>query len=109
MRQASIAMSCVAEANPTRNAKVAIRPRLTVGSEPAISHRPNMIRPWQTSIHERRCPTQSVSSGTRVRSMNGAQRNLKVETRVTRLKKPITSSASPDARNQAERVSKIRK
>ena len=45
----------------------------------------------------------------RARSTNGAQRNLNVETSVTRLKKPITSSESPDARSQADSVSKIRK
>ena len=50
-----------------------------------------------------------MSTGTRARSMNGAQRNLKVETSVTRLKKPITSSERPDARSQADSVSKIRK
>ncbi len=35
--------------------------------------------------------------------------NLNVETKVTRLKKPITSSERPDARNHAESVSNIRK
>ena len=73
-----------------------------------MSQRPRMISAWQTSIHDRRCPRRSVSSGTRVRSMNGAQRNLNDETSVTRLKKPMTSSARPDARNHAESVSKIR-
>ena len=73
-----------------------------------MTQRPKMMNPWHTSIHERRCPSQLVSTGTRVRSMNGAQRNLNDETSVTRLKKPMTSSANPDARNHAESVSKIR-
>ena len=57
-----------------------------------------MIRAWHTSIHERRWPSQPVSTGTRARSTNGAQRNLNVETSVTRLKNPITSSERPEAR-----------
>ena len=104
-----MAMSCVADAKPTSTAKTAIVPRLRDGSEPATSQSPSMISAWHTSIHERRCPSQPVSTGTRARSTNGAQRNLKVETSVTRLKKPITSSERPEARNQAESVSKIRK
>ena len=109
MRQASMAMSCVADENPTRNAKNAIVPRLRVGSDPATSQRPSMIASWHSSIHERRWPSQGVSSGTCARSMNGAQRNLNVEISVTRLKNPITSSESPDARSQADSVSKTRK
>jgi hypothetical protein len=50
-----------------------------------------------------------VRSGTSIRSTNGAHRNLKLETSVTRLKKPMTSSARPEARNHAESVSKTRK
>ena len=109
IRQASIAMSCVADENPTMKAKSAIRPRLTVGSEPAMSQRPKMMAAWHTSIQERRWPSHPVSSGTCERSMNGAQRNLNDEISVTRLKNPITSSERPDARNQAESVSKMRK
>jgi hypothetical protein len=104
-----MAMSCVAAEKPTINAKTAMRPRLRDGSDVDTSQSPSMIKPWQNNIHDRRCPSQPVSTGTRVRSMNGAQRNLNVETSVTRLKKPITSSDRPDARNQAESVSKIRK
>ena len=109
MRQASMAMSCVADEKPTRTAKTAIVPRLRDGSVPATSQSPSMMRAWHTSIHERRWPSQPVRTGTRARSTNGAQRNLKVETSVTRLKKPITSSERPDARSQADSVSKIRK
>jgi hypothetical protein len=47
--------------------------------------------------------------GIRPRSTNGAHRNLKLLTRVTRLKKPTTSSEIFDARSQAESVSKTRK
>ena len=104
-----MATSCVADEKPTIKAKIAIGPRLRVGSEPDTSHKPSMMKPWHSSIHERRCPSHVVSSGTRVRSMIGAQRNLNDETSVTRLKKPITSSEMPEARNQADSVSKIRK
>ena len=68
-----------------------------------------MMAAWHTSIHDRRCPSHRVSSGTCARSTNGAHRNLNVEISVTRLKKPITSSESPEARNHADSVSKTRK
>ena len=84
-------------------------PRLRDGSEPATSHRPAMIATWHTSIHDRRCPSHAVSSGTCARSTNGAHRNLNDDTSVTRLKKPITSSDRPEARSQADRVSNTRK
>ena len=102
-------MSWVADERPTSTAKTAIVPRFRDGSEPAMSQSPSMISPWHTSIHDRRCPNQLVSTGTLARSTNGAQRNLKLEARVTRLKKPITSSERPDARSQADSVSKTRK
>ena len=51
----------------------------------------------------------AVSNGTGARSTNGAQRNLNVEISVTRLKNPITSSESPEARNHADSVSNTRK
>jgi hypothetical protein len=89
-------------------AKIATAPRLRAGSDPATSQRPRMMKAWQTSIQARRWPSQRSSSGTRSRSMSGAQRNLKLETSVTRLKKPITSSEMPEARSQAESVSKTR-
>ena len=54
-----------------------------------------MISPWQTSIQDRRCPSQLVSNGIRVRSINGAQRNLNECASVARLKYPITSSVRP--------------
>ena len=38
-------------------------PRLREGSEPATSQSPSMIRPWQTSIHDRRCPSQRGQHG----------------------------------------------
>ena len=62
---------------PTMNAKTAIVPRLRAGSDPATSQRPAMMAAWHTSIHDRRCPSHRVSSGTCVRSTNGAHRNLK--------------------------------
>ena len=74
-----------------------------------MSQSPRMMSAWQTSIHERRCPSHLVSTGTSARSMNGAHRNLKLEIRVTRLKKPITSRESPEARSHADSVSKIKK
>ncbi len=109
MRHASIAMSWVAEEKPTMKAKTAMAPRLRDGSEPATSHSPAMIATWHTSIHDRRCPSHAVSSGTCARSTNGAHRNLNDDTSVTRLKKPITSSDRPEARSQADRVSNTRK
>jgi hypothetical protein len=109
MRHASMAMSWVADENPTSTANTAIRPRLCNGSDPATSQSPTMMSAWQTSIHDRRCPSQPVSSGTRVLSINGAHRNLNAETSVTRLKKPITCSDRPEARSQADSVSKIRR
>ncbi len=54
MRQASIAMSCVADEKPTSTAKTAILPRLTVGSDPATSHSPTTMHAWQTIIQDRR-------------------------------------------------------
>ena len=102
-------MSCVADEKPTSTANTAILLRLSVGSDPATSHSPITIHTWHTIIQERRWPSQRVSTGTSVRSMNGAHRNLNVEISVTRLKKPITSSESPEARSHAESVSKIRK
>ena len=68
-----------------------------------------MMAAWHSSIHDRRCPNHGVRSGTWTRSTNGAHRNLNVEISVTRLKNPITSSESPDARNHADSVSNTRK
>src|SRR5688572_22172897 len=109
MRHASMTMSCVAEEKPTKTANIAISPRFETGSVPAISHSPNIISPWQTSIHDRRCPSQVVSNGIRDRSINGAQRNLNECASVARLKYPITSRVRPAVRSQAERVSKIKR
>src|SRR5262245_28736796 len=109
MRQASIAMSWVADEKPTSTANTARGPRLSDGSVPDSSQRPTMIEAWQASIHERRWPTHPLNNGIGSRSTRGAQRNLKLEIIVTRLKKPMTSSERPDERSHAESVSKTRK
>ena len=109
MRQASIAMSWVADEKPTRKAKTAIVPRLRVGSASRDQPESEHDRAWHSSIHDRRWPSHAVSNGTCARSTNGAQRNLNEEISVTRLKNPITSSDRPEARSQADSVSKIRK
>ena len=104
-----MAMSWVADEKPTSVAKTATAPRLREGSVPDTSQSPSMMSPWHASIHERRWPSQALSIGIGRRSTSGAQRNLKLEISVTRLKKPMTSSERPDARSQADKVSKTRK
>ena len=77
MRQASMAMSCVADEKPTSTARIAISPSSSAGLRPDTSHSPTMMGIWQASIQERRWPSRRVSHGTRVRSTSGAHRNLK--------------------------------
>ena len=102
-------MSCVADVNATNTANAATRPRFTVGFDPEISHRPKISRPWHTSIHARRCPSMGPSTGTLVRSISGAQRNLSEYERVASAKKPISCSDTPDVRSQAESVSNTKR
>ena len=107
IRQASMTMSWVAEKKPTMTARAAMVTRLDFGFWPAISQSPRMITAWATSIQDRRWPSQRVRRGRLVRSMTGAQRNLRAVNRVARLKKPMTVSLMSASRSQRVRVSKI--
>jgi len=69
-------MSCVAEEKATTSANTTIHHRSVRGSQNAMASRPPAIPLWASSIHERRRPSQRVSSGSGTRSTTGDQTNL---------------------------------
>ena len=104
-------MSCVAEEKPTSTAKHGHRRRGSRdGSDRAIEPEPEDDQaPGRRASTSGGARASRGRTGTRVRSMSGAHRNLNDETSVARLKKPMTSSDRPASRSQADSVSKIRK
>ena len=76
MRQASIAMSCVAEAKAVSKAKAPMAASPPAVPTAAMPRRPMVTRIWHSSIQPRRRPRRP-SSGTSMRSTSGDQYTLK--------------------------------
>ena len=76
IRQASMEMSNVAPEKARKRAPTIICVSPSEGSLPAMVTRPSTVPETESSIHDRRWPSFSVSQGKSTRSMIGAQMNL---------------------------------
>ena len=99
MRQASITMSWVAEANAAISASAPNTTRPPSGCTMAMPASPAATNSCDSSIQPRRWPKRP-SSGTSVLSMIGAHRNLSVYANPTQDRKPMADSSLPPSRIQ---------
>ena len=73
---ASMAISCVADAIAINKHNAAAIAKCSVILSPAKKSTPNKIKPWQKSIQLRRCPNQSYNRGSLIRSTKGDHKKL---------------------------------
>ena len=89
--------SCEAETKAVATASKANTRRAEVGGLAAISRSMAASSNWLSTSQPRRRPSQGSSK----RSISGAQRNLKVYGRPTRLRKPMVATSMPSTLSQA--------
>ena len=97
-------MSWLAEKKATRRAKNAVPAGFSAGLVDAMATIDAISAAWVAMAQPRRRPSSRPRTGSVIRSITGAHRNLNVYGVLTREKRPMAVSETPSILSQTERV-----